>query len=54
MRLSKIVCKYWWRVPWLNENDIVIGVRMRIIGNLFRTIRIIIKRVIGELLNDRR
>ena len=40
----------------LDVNHIVkvIGVGLRIMGNFFRIIRIILKRVIGELLDDKR
>ena len=55
MRLSKIVCVHiGGGVPGLDDNHMVIGVGLRIMGNFFRIIRIIIKRVIGELLDDKR
>ena len=40
-------------VPGLDDNHMVIGVGLRIMGNFLRIIRIIIKRVIGELLDDK-
>ena len=55
MRLSKIVCVHiGGGVPGLDDNHMAIGVGLRIMGNFFRIIRIIIKRVIGELLDDKR
>ena len=55
MRLSKILCVHTGGgVPGLDDNHMVIGVGLRIMGNFFRIIRIIIKRVIGKLLDDKR
>ena len=55
MRLSKIVCVHiGGGVPGLDDNHMVIGVGLRRMGNCFRIIRIIVKRVIGKLLDDKR
>ena len=39
-------------MPGLDDNHMIIGVGLRIMGNFFRVIRIIIKRLIGKLLDD--
>ena len=55
MRLSKFVCVHiGGGVPGLDDYHMIIGVGLRIMGNCFRIIRIIIKRVVGELLDDKR
>ena len=41
-------------MPGLDDIHMVIGVGLRIMGNVFRIITVIIKRVIGELLDDKR